>query len=326
MKPNQARKNPLLLTCFKLLIFVFMLAAVLVNFGFFLPRLAEAAITLDPNNPVNINSEGNQLFTPAIPQRGVDKTGLRHDTFSTEYREPSGAVPAGTPVTLRLRTITGGSNSQMLRVYRYDPATGQTTMSDTPMSFAYQRVVDGTSYDFYEVTVVSGGPSILFYKFRVTVGWYGELWYSDDPTYGGDEKRFGGLGAVSTSEPFPSFQLTVYDPSFTTPAWLRNAIVYQIFPDRFRNGDHTNDPCRADNPIGCPAFYGGSAQAVLHPTWNEQVEDPRQTGTWNRDFFGGDLAASPQGWTTSSNSASTRSTSIRSSQLAQTTATTLTTI
>ena len=95
MEPNQAGKKPLLSTCFKLLIFVFMLAAVLANFGFFLPQLAEAAITLDPDNPANINSEGNQLFTPATPQRGVDKAGLRHDTFSTEYRDPSGAVPAG---------------------------------------------------------------------------------------------------------------------------------------------------------------------------------------------------------------------------------------
>jgi hypothetical protein len=85
MESNQAGKKPLLSTCFKLLIFVFMLAAVLTNSGFFLPRLAEAAMTLDPNNPVNINSEANRLFTPATPQRGVDRSGLRHDTFATEF-------------------------------------------------------------------------------------------------------------------------------------------------------------------------------------------------------------------------------------------------
>lgn len=225
----------------------------------------------------------------AAPQPRVDKAWLRHDTFSSEYRDPHGAVPADTPVTLRLRTITGTSDTHTLRVYRYDPATGQTTMSDTPMAFVYQRVVDGTSYDFYAITVSSPGPAILYYKFRVTAG-PNEVWYSDDPTYGGDEARFGGLGAITRSEPFPSFQLTVYDASFTTPEWLRDAIVYQIFPDRFRNGDPGNDPCRTDSTVGCPAFYGGSAQAILHSTWNEQVEDPRQSGVWNRDFFGGDLA------------------------------------
>lgn len=100
MKPNQAGKKPLLLTCFKLLIFVFMLASVLANFGFFLTRLAEAAITLDPNNPANINSEANLLFTAATPQRGVDKAGLRHDTFSSTgtQREQFRPVSPGRPL------------------------------------------------------------------------------------------------------------------------------------------------------------------------------------------------------------------------------------
>ena len=45
-----------------------------------------------------------------------------------------------------------------------------------------------------------------------------------------------------------AFQLTVYDREFTTPAWLQGATVYEIFPDRFRNGDPSNDYCRADVP------------------------------------------------------------------------------
>jgi cyclomaltodextrinase len=31
-------------------------------------------------------------------------------------------------------------------------------------------------------------------------------------------------------------------PTFTTPDWARHAIWYQIFPERFRNGDTANDP------------------------------------------------------------------------------------
>ncbi len=31
-------------------------------------------------------------------------------------------------------------------------------------------------------------------------------------------------------------------PPFTTPEWVRDAVIYQIFPDRFRNGDPGNDP------------------------------------------------------------------------------------
>lgn len=30
-------------------------------------------------------------------------------------------------------------------------------------------------------------------------------------------------------------------PAFTTPDWVRNGVIYQIFPDRFRNGNKAND-------------------------------------------------------------------------------------
>ena len=31
-------------------------------------------------------------------------------------------------------------------------------------------------------------------------------------------------------------------PPFRTPDWVKDAVIYQIFPDRFRNGDPANDP------------------------------------------------------------------------------------
>jgi glycosidase len=34
------------------------------------------------------------------------------------------------------------------------------------------------------------------------------------------------------------------DPHFKTPDWAKRAVWYQIFPERFRNGDATNDPPR----------------------------------------------------------------------------------
>ena len=33
---------------------------------------------------------------------------------------------------------------------------------------------------------------------------------------------------------------------FAVPQWSKEAIWYQIFVERFRNGDTTNDPTRAD--------------------------------------------------------------------------------
>ena len=109
--------------------------------------------------------------------------------------------------------------------------------------------------------------SVYYYKFRInrdqTNGFY-----SDDYIDDNDNVHKDGTGAASDGEPFPSFQFTVYDPNFQTPAWLQNANVYHIFPDRFRNGSQTNDYCRAGATTGCP-FYYGSQSATIHNQWNE---------------------------------------------------------
>jgi cyclomaltodextrinase len=61
-----------------------------------------------------------------------------------------------------------------------------------------------------------------------------------------------------------------YDPaehvSFQTPAWVREAVFYQIFPERFCNGDPTNDPVGVE-PWGSPPTYrnfmGGDLKGIL---------------------------------------------------------------
>jgi RNA polymerase sigma factor (sigma-70 family) len=106
-------------------------------------------------------------------------------------------------------------------------------------------------------------------------------WYGDDNSSADTQK--GGTGKTTRLRG-DSFNLTVYDRNFTTPAWLQGATVYEIFADRFRNGDPANDPCR----LG-PCRSSTERPRDLHPTWNEPVEDARATGFFNRDFFGGDL-------------------------------------
>jgi neopullulanase len=53
---------------------------------------------------------------------------------------------------------------------------------------------------------------------------------------------------------------------FHTPDWVKHAVFYQIFPDRFANGDPTNDPANVQ-PWGTPPtphnFMGGDLQGIL---------------------------------------------------------------
>lgn len=56
--------------------------------------------------------------------------------------------------------------------------------------------------------------------------------------------------------------IDVYDP----PAWVADAVFYQIFPERFANGDPRNDPPHVQPWGGTPGtgnFFGGDLQGVI---------------------------------------------------------------
>ena len=64
---------------------------------------------------------------------------------------------------------------------------------------------------------------------------------------------------------------------YQPPAWLWDQVVYQIFPDRFADGDPSN------NVVTGEYLYGG--KPVVARAWGE-LPDRRQGA---REFFGGDL-------------------------------------
>src|SRR6267154_2761153 len=225
----------------------------------------------------------------------ADKAGFYHNTFDPFYRDQEGAVPENTQVTLRFRTLhSSGIWGLTLRSYLFDTASGTTTGPvDTAMPFDQNITVNGTEYDVWKTSLTTpSAPTVHYYKFKInrdtTNGWY-----SDDYLDDNDNVHKDGTGASTDGEPFPSFQITVYNPAFTTPAWLHGSNVYHILPDRFRNGDQTNDYCRAGSTTGCPTYYG-SQQAFTYGQWNTQICDPRSStsgclGEYSNQFYGGDL-------------------------------------
>lgn len=71
------------------------------------------------------------------------------------------------------------------------------------------------------------------------------------------------------------FKIAVYDPARMPAEWTKGMIIYQIFPDRFANGDPSNDRLSM-------GVYG---HEPLYLEWGERPEHP----PLGRDFFGGDL-------------------------------------
>ena len=247
-----------------------------------------------------VNSTANGASTPPFSiensSSSVNFSGLYHNTFDPYYRSQEGAVPVGATVTLRFRTAHLGATSVHLRVYLFDTASGNTTGPlDSPMAFLETQTVNGTPYDEYTIDYTTPGtPTIVYYKFVTTNG-SGTAYYSDDYIDDYDNLNKDGAGAASATEPFDSFQITAYDPNFQTPAWMADANVYHIFPDRFRNGDPTNDYCVNGSTSGCPSFYGASPSTnIAVTTWNTQLCDPNNPNlpcynNFGSIFYGGDL-------------------------------------
>lgn len=74
-----------------------------------------------------------------------------------------------------------------------------------------------------------------------------------------------------------SFQLTVYSKNFETPDWIKGSVIYQIFPDRFRNSGKEKKGIPEDR--------------VLRTDWGaEPMWEPDGDGKITKyDFFGGDF-------------------------------------
>lgn len=199
-----------------------------------------------------------------------------HDTHDPLFRHPFGAAPAGETVRLRLRAGAGDLEAAELAVW--DVLRGIWTRR--PM----ERIAtspDG-AYEYWEATLRPDSPTVLRYHFVLKAG--------EETLYYGDPGQDGGTGRPARIAP-DGFQLTVYDPSFRTPDWMKHAITYQIFPDRFYDGDPANNRVKGDR-----GFRGH--WPFEYRDWGQLPDNPREKGVnpaydgdgiWNNDFFGGDL-------------------------------------
>ncbi len=92
-----------------------------------------------------------------------------------------------------------------------------------------------------------------------------------------DDEEVRYYGRCGVSKEIVEFYDFVIVPGFSTPDWAKGAVMYQIFTDRFYNGDTSND-------VETNEYYyiGGYSKKVTN--WNKY---PDNMGV--REFYGGDL-------------------------------------
>ena len=85
--------------------------------------------------------------------------------------------------------------------------------------------------------------------------------------------------AITTYIPDHSFDFVLMT-DYVQPEWVKGAVFYQIFPERFRNGDESNDVQHGEFSVeGAPS---------IHMNWNDKPLEYQEGHCL--DFFGGDLA------------------------------------
>lgn len=77
------------------------------------------------------------------------------------------------------------------------------------------------------------------------------------------------LAAVGLASAPAARAQAVDGPAVDVPRWAQEAVWYQIFPERFRNGDRGNDPTRAD----------------LQGAWPHVQPDGWQVSDWTSDWY-----------------------------------------
>ena len=191
--------------------------------------------------------EYNQLYISSM-RPVFNRKGLFSDT-TENYITPSQPDPYDV-VTIRFRTAKNNVD-RVLFVYKNYP-------------YLMKKAESDEDFDYYEYKLQLTEEKVT-YRFMVETGKISAIYDT--------------RGTVREANEYYDF---VIFPGFKTPEWAKGAVMYQIYVDRFCNGDPFNDVLtdeysyigdhvhHVDNWYQYPAqmdvreFYGGDLQGVLN--------------------------------------------------------------
>ena len=160
-----------------------------------------------------------------------------------------------------LRFRTAKDDVQEAKVVTRETCYSDEEGSDKGKTIFMQKEQTTDVFDYYNVKVQIGTEALRYY-FEIK-GTDGETIY------------YNRYGAVS--EPLEAYDFLLI-PNFSTPGWAKGAVMYQIYTDRFCNGDFSNDVVTGE-------YYYLGARSEQIEDWNQK---PAKTMAI-REFYGGDL-------------------------------------
>lgn len=177
---------------------------------------------------------------------------LKFNSRDTKYKTPFGALRQGSAAAFCFPVPSDIEARGVGLVLRKEKSS-----QTYPMRFLGAE----NGETFYGAEVRPDGTGIYYYRFEI---------YTDNGVLfvGRDES-----GGAVVGDWLPEWQLTVYSADYRTPEWLKNAVIYHIFPDRFARIEDGTRP-----------RYG-----VLKK-WDEELTIVDPDGVYRaNDFYGGNI-------------------------------------
>ena len=183
----------------------------------------------------------------------LDSASIYYDSKDLTYKAPYGAVATGEEVTFSIRT--GSDATGVSLVFKgLEGKTLQMTRGEDNLWTATTTFHTIGEYDYY--FAITNGSSVGIY---------------------GDDDGYYGTGVVTDLMNITAYDLVVYQAGFETPDWMKNAVIYQIFPDRFFDGDLDNNRDQTS--------ARGEVDYEFINDWNVIPENPDQEGFLTEDEY-----------------------------------------
>ena len=217
-----------------------------------------------------------ELYYSNASDLKINSKNVYYNTQNSKYKSTYGAVEQNKQVIFTIQTgddvaeaylFIKGPENKRIAMKKGSAADGKIMWSTT------QRFASIGQYTYY---------------FGLANGNDVKIYCDDDGYYGS-----GKLTDLSSVLPY---DLVVYKAGYKTPDWMKNAVIYQIFPDRFYNGDTSNDKAQTS--------ARGATKYELLNDWSKYPENPEQEslhaaeypkqaykgdGIWGNEIYGGDL-------------------------------------
>ncbi|GFP77708.1 alpha-amylase family glycosyl hydrolase [Clostridium fungisolvens] len=251
-------------------------------------------IELSEDKLVSINFDPitETIFNDAATVK-INENEVSFDSKSSDYKMPFGAAKEGEELTFNLKAAK-------------DDLTEAKIIVKGPEGInKYEMSKNGTfddSHDKWTAKFTLNTIGQYTYYFVISNG-------SDVKTYSDDDGYFG-TGKAGDLSSVLEYGLNIYKKDFKTPDWMKNGVVYQIFPDRFFDGDTDNDFLQK--------LSRGMTPYEFYTNWYSITEDPELEylkdkdgnvikdengnpkinpdykgtvgdGNWSNEMYGGDL-------------------------------------